>query len=159
MVSAWAIIDTFSGAPQLIVSKGYEHYFLRSTYFPSIAPSWEFAEFHESNSWHSTRSPANSGEWVLLTGVRYGSSQFLYCNGIVVDRTEDVWPRDVQRNTDDDLSLGGFLREVTIPDEEGYCFLDGSIDEVRIESIVRSNDWITLCYMNQRTDDRLVTFE
>jgi hypothetical protein len=32
----------------------------------------------------------------------------------------------------------------------------GEIDEVRVCSSVRSADWIKLCYMNQRSDDRLV---
>ncbi|MBN2037863.1 MAG: DUF2341 domain-containing protein [Chitinispirillaceae bacterium] len=32
----------------------------------------------------------------------------------------------------------------------------GMIDEVRVGSVPRTADWIKLCYMNQRTDDRLV---
>jgi hypothetical protein len=32
----------------------------------------------------------------------------------------------------------------------------GSIDEVRVDRVVRSPEWIRLCFMNQRPDDRLV---
>ncbi|NLE01538.1 MAG: DUF2341 domain-containing protein, partial [Fibrobacter sp.] len=35
----------------------------------------------------------------------------------------------------------------------------GCIDEVRVYSEVKSPDYIKLCYMNQRTDDRLVIFK
>jgi hypothetical protein len=35
----------------------------------------------------------------------------------------------------------------------------GLIDEVRVDRVVRSVDWINLCYMNQRQDDRLVVMK
>ena len=35
----------------------------------------------------------------------------------------------------------------------------GKIDEVRVDKTVRSADWIRMCYMNQRTDDKLVVFK
>ena len=37
-------------------------------------------------------------------------------------------------------------------------FFKGKIDEVCLASTARSADWIRLCYMNQNTEDRLVTF-
>jgi hypothetical protein len=156
-VCAWVYIDSFNNnTPQLILSKGYEQYFLRATFFPSESPLWEFTEFDEGTDWQSTRSAATSGQWILLAGVRQGKDQFLYCNGVLVDSVKDVWPRSILRDTANDLSIGGFLKEVTIPSDDGYCFLRGSIDEARIISVTQSPDWIRLCYMNQRTDDRLV---
>lgn len=158
-VSAWVFLDDFGTVPHLIVSKGYEQYFLRSTYFPSDFPSWEFVEFHESGSWHSSRSTAaDSGEWVLLTGVRQGETQLLYVNGILADSSADIWPNESERNVSNDLSIGAFLQEATIPNNDGYCFFKGKIDEVRIESVARTPDWIRLCYMNQRSDGRLAVF-
>jgi hypothetical protein len=157
-VSAWVSIDTFNNAPQLIVSKGYEQYFLRSTYFPS--KSWEFVEFDETTNWQSSRSPGTNRQWTLLTGVRQGSMQFLYCNGVLADSAKDVWPNQGNsRNTSNDLSIGGFLKEVTIPENNGYCFFKGSIDEVRILSAAQSPEWVRLCYMNQRADDRLIVYK
>jgi hypothetical protein len=35
---------------------------------------------------------------------------------------------------------------------------NGSLDECSISSIARSADWVRLCFMNQRTDDRLLVF-
>jgi hypothetical protein len=51
------------------------------------------------------------------------------------------------------------LQQVTNPVYEGRCFFRGSIDEVRISSKARSNDWIRLCYMNQKAEDRLIQFK
>jgi hypothetical protein len=39
----------------------------------------------------------------------------------------------------------------------GFNF-NGLIDEVRICSVVHSPEWVKLCYMNQRADDKLVEF-
>jgi hypothetical protein len=43
-------------------------------------------------------------------------------------------------------------------DANGGCPWKGSLDECSISSRVRSADWIWLCYVNQKQDDRLVTF-
>ncbi len=157
-VSAWAFLDTFNNTSHCIVSKGYEQYYLRLTYFPTNSPSWEFVNFSASVNWQTSIFPADSKNWVLLTGVRQGNSQLLYCNGILVDSTVDNWTQGLSRNTANDLSIGRFLQPVTFPTMDGYCYFKGSIDEVRISSVVKSPDWIRLCYMNQRTDDRLLFF-
>ena len=38
-------------------------------------------------------------------------------------------------------------------------YWNGKIDEVRVEKVARSADWIKLCFMNQREDDKLVRFK
>ncbi len=158
-VSAWVFIDTFSTIPQLIVSKGYEQYFLWTANYPAGSPFWEFNEFNESTNWESSRSPAAGGQWVFLAGVRQGEQQFLFCNGVLVDSVKDVWPYGIAKDTLNDLSIGSFLEGIYDPSYEGYCFFRGSIDEVRIISAAQSPDWARLCYMNQRSDDRLVVFK
>jgi hypothetical protein len=35
----------------------------------------------------------------------------------------------------------------------------GTVDEVRVDKTVRTADWVKLCFMNQRSDDRLVVFK
>lgn len=157
-ISAWVLLDTFDNASHCIVSKGYQQYFLRSTYFPTNSPSWEFVEFGSIVNWQVSISPASEKQWVMLTGVRQGSRQFLYCNDLLVDSTVDNWTQGFTRNTTENLSIGRFLSEVTFPTYDGYCFFKGSIDEVRICSEVKTADYIKLCYMNQRSDDRLVNF-
>ena len=158
-VCAWAFLDTIDSSSQVIVSKGYEQYYLRLGYRQTHSPQWEFAHFNQATSWQSSYYPATGRQWSLLTGIRMGSQQFLYCNGVLVDSTSRLWPNPTaKRNTSNDLSIGRFLQEATIPDNEGYCSFKGAIDEVRILSAAKNTDWIRLCYMNQRVDDRLVVF-
>jgi hypothetical protein len=163
MVCAWVLLDTFDNASHCIVSKGYEQYYLRSTYIsknvPSAAPLWEFVEFSETDKWQTSTSPAAGRQWTLLVGVRQGQRQLLYCNGVLQDSTVDTWFNTVSRNTGNDLTFGRFAKPVTVPISEGYCYFKGAIDEVRICGVVRSADWIKLCYMNQRPDDKLVVFK
>ena len=160
-VSAWVTVDSLDGASHLIVAKGYEQYFLRLTYFPSNSPLWEFSEFNQTNTWQACTTAATGRKWTLLTGVRQGSKQLLYCNGELVDDTPNGYlSASLSRNTSYDLSVGKFLELIDLPNNsEGYCFFKGSIDEVRIFSAAQSPDWVRLCYMNQRADDRLVVFK
>lgn len=161
-VSAWVRLDTFDNVSHCIVSKGYEQYYLRSTYIstslPSGTPLWEFVEFSDADKWQASNTPATQQEWTLLTGVRDGERQLLYCNGVPVDSTMDTWTNTVSRNTSNDLTIGRFASPVLVPIIEGYCYFKGGIDEVRIISAAQNADWVRLCYMNQRPDDRLVEF-
>ena len=167
-VSAWVHLAAFDNSSHCIVSKGAEQYFLRSTYVGEMtiveAPLWEFVEFSENDKWQILTSPASDGEWVFLTGVCQGDHHFLYCNGELVDSSLFLWPNDeVARDTSNDLYLGRFAEELTLPPlgpmVVGYNHFKGSIDEVRILSKSQSADWVRLCYMNQRSDDRLVQFK
>lgn len=160
-VSAWVSLDTFDNVAQLIVAKGYAQYFLRCTYFPSNTPLWEFSEFSTVNTWDACTTSAVARQWVLLTGIRNGNSQVLYRNGVAVSTIPNVYQSTtLTRNTSQDVTIGRFMERVTLPGEiSSYCFFKGSIDEVRIEKGARSADWIRLCYMNQRPDDKLVVFE
>jgi hypothetical protein len=162
-VSAWVYLDTTDGLSHCIVSKGYEQYYLRSTYVSmsvsTMSPLWEFVEFSETVKWQASNTSASVKQWVMLAGVRQGSTQLLYCNGVLVDSTVDVWNNAVSRNTTNDLTIGSFAKAVTIPISEGYCYFNGGIDEVRILNTAQSADWVKLCFMNQRSDDRLVVFK
>jgi hypothetical protein len=160
-ISAWVRLDTSDNASHCIVSKGFEQYYLRSTYISmnvtSSVPLWEYVEFSETNKWQTLNSPASSKTWSLITGVRKGADQKLYCNGVLVDSTVDIWKNAVSRNTANDLYIGRFATPVLLPLIEGHCYFKGAIDEVRIMSNAQSSDWIKLCYMNQRPDDKLVS--
>lgn len=158
-VSAWVNYDSSDHKSYLIVSKGYEQYFLRLFSILSDLPLWEFVEFSKENNWQSSTGQALSRQWAFLTGVRDGERQILYCNGVAVDSIPSNWPQGVVRNVTNNLSIGKFLQEVEFPVNEGYSYFCGLIDEVRINSIALSPDWIRLCYMNQRIDDRLVVFK
>ena len=49
-------------------------------------------------------------------------------------------------------------RSVEIPFIQGWSIFNGLIDEVRVSSIAHSEDWVKLCFMNQKADDALVEF-
>lgn len=159
-VSAWVRLDTFDNASHCIVSKGFEQYYLRSTYIStnsaSQIPLWEYVEFSETNKWQSLNTPVADKNWTLITGVRQGTEQKLYCNGVLVDSTADIWINAVSRNTSNDLYIGRFAAPVLLPLIEGHCYFKGAIDEVRILSKAQTPEWIKLSYMNQRSDDKLV---
>ncbi|NLD92864.1 MAG: DUF2341 domain-containing protein [Fibrobacter sp.] len=159
-VSAWVSLDTIDNMAQLIVAKGYAQYFLRLTYFPSNAPLWEFSEFSTATSWDASTTAAVARQWVQLTGIRNGNNQMLYLNGVLVNTVPNVYQStSLTRNTSQDVTIGRFMERVTLSGEiSSYCFFKGLIDEVRIEKGARSADWIRLCYMNQRPDDKLVIF-
>lgn len=158
-ISAWVYADTFDNVYRTIVSKGFEQYYLQLTYFPGDMPQWEFSTFSEADNWHMSNYPAEEKQWMLLTGIKEGDSQYLYCNGELVASTSAIYPQGVERDTKNDLSIGRFLKEATYPAEFGYCYFKGNIDEVRISSVARNAAWIRLCYMNQRSDDRLIRFK
>jgi hypothetical protein len=161
-VCAWARIDTLDGTSHCIVSKGFEQYYLRSTYISLTSrstPLWEFVEFSSTDKWQTLNTQATEKEWAFLVCIRDGKKQYLYCNGVLVDSTVELWPNVANRNTGNDLYIGRFAEEVNIPLEEGIFYFKGGIDEVRIMNKVEKLDWIKLCYMNQKKDDRLVDFK
>jgi hypothetical protein len=96
---------------------------------------------------------------VNIVGVREGAQQMLYINGVLVSSTFGIMAGNYTRNTGDNFMIGRYARLVTIPYYEGWCYFDGKVDEVRVSSVVPSADWIKLCYMNQRADDKLVVFK
>jgi hypothetical protein len=161
-VSAWVYVDTFDHVTyRAIVGKGFKQYFLRLSYLPGDTPFWQFTVFKESATWIMSYDSATDKQWVLLTGVRQGNTQSLYCNGERIAEISAAYPHTdttILRDTSNDFSIG-FLKEITYPSTFGCSYFKGMIDEVRIRSVACGADWIKLCYMNQRSDDRLVQFQ
>jgi hypothetical protein len=153
-VSAWAMIDSFPVVVKGvndhidIVAKGNFDYHLQN-----VAAKWQFVEFQDLKGWIEVLSPlsATAGEWALVTGVRDGTQEFLYVNGICVDSTVSLAADSSQRIETIDVSIGRLNSPAT------YYF-PGKIDEVRIESVPRSADWVRLCYINQKVQDALLIF-
>ncbi len=157
-ISVWVYADTLDSTYRTIAAKGHQQYFLQLTFFPNDKPWWEFSNFREADKWHMSTSPASGKQWALLTGVLQGSSQYLYCNGELVANTTTNYKQTASRDTSDDFTIGRFFKEAAIP-AIGFCYFKGKIDEVSVSSRARNNEWIRLCYMNQRSDDRLVQFK
>jgi len=159
-ISAWTYVNSIDSTSHVVISKGNNQYFIWYTSIHQSSTLWEFTEYHANTGWDLSTYNVTSGEWLLLTGVRDGLSQRLYVNGICVDSTgfknAGVWPRDETF----DVTIGRFMQLVTNPlESSSYCYFSGKIDEVRISSLAHSSDWIKLCYMNQRTDNKLVIFK
>jgi len=108
----------------------------------------------------STHCVAQSGQFMQQTGWHYlaysvdiaNRIQSLYIDGAVCCSTDStVSIRYTNVGSDTYFGRHGNGRT-------GFNFI-GNIDEVRVDKTVRSADWIKLCYMNQRTDDKLVVFK
>lgn len=151
-VSAWVTTATLDTLCQAIVFKSNAQYGLQ------IVPEkeWEFNTYTEKTMWEGSRSPASSGSWHLVTGIRNGTKQYLYVDGVCVDSTvSDVIAlasEKVSRAYDKPLEIGHCPDGGKNPDR----FFNGVIDEVRISGIALNADWIRLCYMNQKEMDALV---
>jgi hypothetical protein len=113
---------------------------------------WEFVTFIDKSRWEMSRCPATDNAWHALTGVRNGSKQYLYVDGVCADSSM--------------VNLGmNFARAYDQPMEIGHCpdggddpdrYFNGLIDEVRISGRAHDANWIKLCYMNQKEQDALV---
>lgn len=155
-VSAWVYSDTLDDKWHLIVGKSNNQYYLKQQ-IAARTGNWEFVEYHDKVGWQLSESPVSVKTWKYLTGVREGDQQFLYIDGQLVESAIKPNYDTASRNTSEDVTIGRFQSSVKF-ENEGFCLFDGKIDEVRISSVARSADWIKLCFMNQREDDRLVVF-
>ena len=149
-ISAWALTDTLDGHYHTIASKGdfqYNLELIKSNY-------WQFAEFNPGVGWDVATFPATAKTWTYVTGIRNGKSKYLYVNGSLADSTIEITPDTVNPwKSNFDFMIGKIEKSPT--DTISY-FFKGMIDEVRITSTVPNADWVKLCYMNQRPDDKLV---
>jgi hypothetical protein len=162
-LSLWAYADTIDANWHEVAGKGHEQYYLKLKCFGNNRATWEFVEFQDQQGWQFTEDsvpPApGSGTWVNIAGVHNGTQQFLYIDGMVVNSSTPLMTGNYARNTGDNFMIGRYARIVTIPSYEGWCYFLGKVDEVRVSSGAPSPDWIKLCYMNQRADDKLVIFK
>ena len=107
----------------------------------------------------STHSCDRSGRFFQQTGWHYlvysvditNNVQLLYIDGTLCCSTNSAIPI-VYSGVGTDTYLGKHGNGRT-----DFDFI-GKIDEVHVDKIVRSADWVKLCYMNQRADDKLVEF-
>jgi len=154
-VSAWVQCNT-SNLTQFVAGKGHEQYYLKF----NLNIGWEFVEWKDKSGPQITSSPLPEIKtWKYLVGVRNGTSQELYVDGMRIDSTIYDFPDTTPRNSQSDFSIGAYLAYVlTTEVNEGYCFFNGKIDEVRVSNSIPSADWIKLCCMNQRTPDVLIAW-
>jgi hypothetical protein len=107
-----------------------------------------------------------SGTYLQKTGWRYvtysidasGGVQSLYIDGSLSAFTQNKGSIFYHQGTNISIGTHGCFPGEPSSDYT-KCHFIGAIDEVRICHVARSPDWIKLCYMNQRADDKLVLFK
>lgn len=147
-VSAWVRTNVLDSAFHGIVYKSNLQYGLQ------IRPqnSLEFVTLIDKSRWEMSRSPLSDESWHLLAGVRSGSKQYLYVDGVCADSSIAVLSTNLARAYDQLLEIGHCPDGGNDPDR----FFNGIIDEVRVSNTAYSVDWIKLCFMNQKEQDALV---
>ena len=156
-IAAWVNVDTLFAGDQHLVGKGGLQYSLRVKGALSSPPAmFSFEEYVVSPLKGLDRrlSPVTLSEWKYVVAVRNGTSAYLYVDGICTDSMGIFYGDNNPSNSRDsgsDVTIGSLIG--------GGLHFNGSIDEVRILSVPHSPDWIKLCYMNQRSDDKLVIFK
>jgi hypothetical protein len=148
-VSAWVNTAALDGQYHTIASKGDMQYSLE---IMRVSNGWEFAECLATGVYSHVFSTASAGTWNLVTGVRNGTRQYLYVNGVCTDSMIATVAAGMPRSTASNFTLG------KMPETAAY-FFNGMMDEVRVSSSALSADWIKLCYMNQKAADALVVFK
>jgi len=160
-MSLWVYADTIDTLWHAIAGKSHEQYYMQFKCFGHNRATWEFVEFHNQHGWYYTEdsTPPLPGakQWLYLVGVRSGKSQRLYVNGkLAVDSVAFMPGAAYARNTGDDFFIGRYAESVAIPYYQGWSYFKGKIDEVRLSRGEPTEDWIRLCFMNQKADDALV---
>ena len=97
-----------------------------------------------------TASAIPLNQWTYLSGTWDGSTENVYVNGSSqAQKTKSTGTIQAMPTT---------LTTIGMNDSLPAEHFNGVLDEIRIERIGRSADWMRLCYMNQKSVDALVTF-
>lgn len=154
-ISAWVYADTLdydstsARHDMTIAAKDNCQYLLKC-----FGTDFGFAQYIGSTGWKASLSPAVAAAWKYVVGVCAGNRQYLYVDGICMsDIVNYIGTSSRARYTASDVTIGK-----TPPGSIGWSpyFFKGKIEEVRMSNNALSADWIKLCYMNQRVDDKLV---
>lgn len=144
-LSAWVYTEVIDSQAHYIISKSNKNYNLDL----SAYNLWEIYSINNGVGWESNFTPPQLQQWKYLTGVRNGSDQRIYVDGICVDSTITLTTGVTVRDSTFNVQIGKRA-------ESAYGYWNGMIDEVNIANVSRSADWIKLCYMNQKEPDALV---
>jgi hypothetical protein len=156
-VSAWVYVDSVDTNQRFMLGKGHEQYLLQQRIInnDTTPASWEFSEYQGTAGWQISRAMPVAQTWKYIVGVRDGTSQYLYVDGILADSSITVYvPAGlvIPRYTANNFFIG---RTPPLPAENPNYF-KGKIDEARVLSKPLGADWIKLCYMNQKEPDALI---
>ena len=157
-ISAWVSTDTLysdTSAPRhdlTIVAKDNCQYTLKC-----YRGDFAFVQYMDAAGWATSMSPAVVASWKYVVSECVGPRQYLYVDGVLTADSVNFMETSTRpRYTASDVFIGK-----TPPGSNNWSpyFFKGVLDEVRISNIALCADWIKLCYMNQRADDKLVIFK
>jgi PKD repeat protein len=107
-----------------------------------------FGSMFSANSWHHVALASKNG---------VTNETFLYVDGVKVGTQTAYWGSQ----TSADIIIGNtdaYRSGVDGPDSGG-TYWRGYLDEVRVEKTAHSEEWINVCYQNQRvSDQKLLSF-
>jgi hypothetical protein len=143
-LEAWAFVNLIESQRFICDQNGY------TLWYDQVRNGFRF-EYRDKSAWRGipqdggAAQPMTTGVWFYLVGTCDGDRLRLYINGALTTASDSIGSAPVA-STDSLLIGSAWHLEHVI----------GVMDEVRIESAARSDDWIKLCYMNQKEQDALV---
>jgi hypothetical protein len=153
-VSAWVNVNAV-GTSRTIASKGNMQYYLE---LRASGRQWEFTEYQGGTGYEQVLGDtikastpleaATNNQWQHLVGVRNGTSQKLYWNGVMVDSTINLDANTGARTTSN-FHIG---KNPNGTDR----FWRGELDEIRVAGVSRNLDWIKLEFENQKAAQSLL---
>ena len=96
--------------------------------------------------------PVN-GTWYYMTGTVDGSNMYVYVNA---EQRGSSPKAAISGSQNASFKIG--VMEDDVNDPTGHQYWNGTIDEVRVEKVARSPDWIKLCYANQQLSSIITAF-
>lgn len=97
----------------------------------------------------------SAGSWYYATWCWGEQGNFLYVNGVLEKSIESKY-KPVSGYANDEIGRCRYDSS-NVPNGSARYFY-GTLDEFRIDKTMRNANWIKLCFMNQREDDRLIRF-
>lgn len=147
-ISAWVYSDTLNYSYQSIITKGDLQYGLQLSY----ENKYQFFEYVHKRGWKCTESPAIGKKWKYVVAVQNRTEQLLYVDGTLVSNTYFVVPGSEIRDISENVCIGKGTADLK-------RWFTGLVDEIRIYNSAINSNWIKLCYMNQRSDDKFVIIQ
>ncbi len=153
-LEAWVYIESYPGVYQRVISKDGREGHHTGYHLITHENNCIFFRIFDGN-WIGGDFDANAlsiGTWIYIVGKYNGETLYAYKNG-VLQNTKYSHNGTISSGTDD-LAIG---TKMSRPDWTRYLF-DGTIDEIRISNIARSNNWISSCYNNQNNPSNFLSF-
>jgi YD repeat-containing protein len=143
-MSAWAKTNSTSGFLEIFSQKGTGTAFVPNIF--TNGPKFVAEAFQTGGGGDDATDAAsfNTGQWYYVLGTFDGSNVNLYVNGVKKATAAYTSNANNASANSNGWTLGNYTENGA-----GFNWWNGSIDEARLSSVVRSADWIAAEYNNQ----------